>query len=177
MIPSLTWLDFTADDRDRMRRVLDLFTEQGTIDELGLGTLRDALSDALFPGTSSIQTRLRYILFVPWIYQKLERDRAKAAEVHDRARRGARYWSLSKSAIDRSRPSPRAPRLTQLGSHWLPRAPRVTALRFVPWAGCPLSAILQTALVLNQLSGDGIRSPCSRRTILGPPPGQDSLDR
>ncbi len=87
MDPTLTWLDFTADDRNRMRRVLDLLTEQGTVDELGLGTLRDALSDALFPGTSSIQTRLRYILFVPWIYQKLERDRAKAAEVQDRARR------------------------------------------------------------------------------------------
>ena len=87
MIPSLTWLDFTADDRNRMRRVLDLFTEQGTVDELGLGTLRDALSDALFPGTSTLQTRLRYLLFIPWIYQKLERDRAKAAEVQDRARR------------------------------------------------------------------------------------------
>ena len=87
MNPTLTWLDFTADDRDRMRRVLDLFTEQGTVDELGLGTLRDALSDALFPGTSSIQTRLRYVLFVPWIYQKLEDDRAKVAEVQDRARR------------------------------------------------------------------------------------------
>ena len=34
MIPSLTWLDFTADDRNRMRRVLDLFTEQGTVDEI-----------------------------------------------------------------------------------------------------------------------------------------------
>ena len=54
-----------------MRRVLDLFSEQGTIDEMGLGTLRDALSDALFPGTSSIQTRLRYVLFIPWIYQRL----------------------------------------------------------------------------------------------------------
>ena len=87
MIPSLTWLYFTPDDRNRMRRVLDLFTEQGTVDELGLGTLRDALSDALFPGTSTLQTRLRYLLFIPWIYQRLERDRAKAAEVQDRARR------------------------------------------------------------------------------------------
>ena len=87
MIPSLTWLDFTADDRTRMRRVLDLFTDQGTVDELGLGTLRDVISDALFPGTSSIHTRLRYMLFVPWIYQKLERDHAKAAEVQNRARR------------------------------------------------------------------------------------------
>ena len=59
MQATLTWIDLTASDRDKMRRVLDLFKEQGTLDEMGLGSLRDALSDALFPGTSSIQTRLR----------------------------------------------------------------------------------------------------------------------
>jgi len=86
MQPTLTWLDLTADDRDRMRRVLDLFSEQGTVDELGLGTLRDHISDALFPGTSSIQTRLRYALFIPWLYQELERKRVSAADIRDRAR-------------------------------------------------------------------------------------------
>ena len=84
--PTLTWLDLTASDRDRMRRVLDLFNEQGTLDEMGLGSLRDALSDALFPGTSYIQTRLRYVLFVPWIYQRLEDRRVTAAEVEQAAR-------------------------------------------------------------------------------------------
>ena len=51
MEPTITWLDLTASDRDRMQRVLDLFGEAGTVDELGLGTLRDALSNALFPGS------------------------------------------------------------------------------------------------------------------------------
>ena len=50
MAATLTWLDLTASDRDRMRQVLDLFKEQGTVDEMGLGRLRDALSEALFPG-------------------------------------------------------------------------------------------------------------------------------
>ena len=72
MEPTLTWLDLTASDRDKMRRVLDLFKEQGTVDEMGLGSLRDILSDALFPGTSYIQTRLRYVLFIPWMYRRLE---------------------------------------------------------------------------------------------------------
>ena len=67
MQPTLTWIDLTASDRDTMRRVLDLFSEKGTLDEMGLGSLRDTVSDALFPGTSYIQTRLRYVLFVPWI--------------------------------------------------------------------------------------------------------------
>ena len=40
MEPTLTWIDLTTSDRDKMRRVLDLFSEQGTLDEMGLGSLR-----------------------------------------------------------------------------------------------------------------------------------------
>ena len=87
MQATLTWLDLTASDRNKMRRVLDLFKEQGTLDEMGLGSLRDVLSDALFPGTSSIQTRLRYALFIPWTYQRLEDRRVRATEVQRAARR------------------------------------------------------------------------------------------
>ena len=81
MSATLTWLDLTASDRDRMRQVLDFFKEQGTVDEMGLGSLRDALSEALFPGTSTIQTRLRYALFVPWIYRQLEARRVAASDM------------------------------------------------------------------------------------------------
>ena len=86
MQPTLTWIDLTASDRDRMRRILDLFSEQGTLDEMGLGSLRDVLSNALFPGTSYIHTRLRYVLFIPWIYQRLEKRRA-GGDVAQQARR------------------------------------------------------------------------------------------
>ena len=86
MFATLTWLDLTAGDRDRMRQVLDLFKEQGTVDEMGLGRLRDALSEALFPGTSTIQTRLRYVLFVPWIYRQLEAKRVAASSVSTQLR-------------------------------------------------------------------------------------------
>ena len=51
-----------------------LFDEKDTRDELGLGPIRDSIADHLFPGTSTIQTRLRYMLFVPWIYSMLERS-------------------------------------------------------------------------------------------------------
>ena len=87
MPATLTWLDLTASDRDRMRQVLDLFKEQGTIDEMGLGRLRDTLSEALFPGTSTIQTRLRYVLFVPWIYRQLEARRVAASSVSAQLRK------------------------------------------------------------------------------------------
>ena len=87
MAATLTWLDLTASDRDRMRQVLDLFKEQGTVDEMGLGRLRDALSEALFPGTSTIQTRLRYVLFVPWIYRQLEARRIASSSVSAQLRK------------------------------------------------------------------------------------------
>lgn len=87
MEPALTWLDLTVGDRDKMRRVLDLFNEQGTVDEMGLGSLRDALSDALFPGTSTIQTRLRYMLFIPWIYRRLEGRQISSDRVAQQARK------------------------------------------------------------------------------------------
>ena len=87
MAATLTWLDLTASDRDRMRQVLDLFKEQGTVDEMGLGSLRDALSEDLFPGTSTIQTRLRYVLFVPWIYRQLEARRTAASNVPTQLRK------------------------------------------------------------------------------------------
>ena len=87
MDPTLTWLDLTASDRERMRRVLDLFSEQGTLDEMGVGSLRDALSDTLFPGTSTLQTRLRYVLFIPWVYQRLEDRRVGADDVKRQARK------------------------------------------------------------------------------------------
>ena len=86
MQPTLSWIDLTAGDRDKMRRVLDLFNEMGTLDEMGIGSLRDALSDALFPGTSYVQTRLRYVLFVPWLYQGLESRRVSTAEVEQAGR-------------------------------------------------------------------------------------------
>src|SRR6185437_11865842 len=84
---SLTWLDHDATDRDRMNRILALFRERDTRDELGIGVIRDLIADELFPGTSTIQTRLRYMLFVPWIYQKLEQKHRDKKTFADEARR------------------------------------------------------------------------------------------
>ena len=51
---------------------MPLFGEHDTRDELGIGSVRDAFADTLFPGTSTITTRARYFLLVPWTYQRLE---------------------------------------------------------------------------------------------------------
>src|SRR6266404_8831419 len=70
-----------------MSRILALFRERDTRDELGIGVIRDLLADELFPGTSTIQTRLRYMLFVPWIYQRLETKHPDRKAFAEEARR------------------------------------------------------------------------------------------
>ena len=72
MPSTLTWIDHDSVARERSLRILALFQEKESRDELGLGGIRDSFADQLFPGTSTIQTRLRYMLFVPWIYKDLE---------------------------------------------------------------------------------------------------------
>ena len=87
MESTLAWLDFNAAERERTQRILALFEERETRDELGLGAIRDSFSDHLFPGTSTIQTRLRYLFFIPWIYQRLEKQRAPSREIAAKARK------------------------------------------------------------------------------------------
>ena len=73
MLSTFSWLDYSEKDRQRAQTVIDSLREHDTRDELGIGTVRDALSDLLFPGTTTIQTRPKYFLLVPWVYQALER--------------------------------------------------------------------------------------------------------
>lgn len=87
MVSQFAWVDFAAADRDRMLNVVRLFREQDTRDELGIGTIRDAFADFFFPGTSTIQTRIRYMLFVPWLYQTLATRSTPRSTVADRARK------------------------------------------------------------------------------------------
>jgi hypothetical protein len=86
MPSSLTWLDHDATARDRSLRILALFREKESRDELGIGGVRDAIADRLFPGTSTIQTRIRYMLLVPWIFRDLEERRVSASTFGARAR-------------------------------------------------------------------------------------------
>ena len=83
---SFSWLDHSEAQRRQMLEIVDLFREKGTLDELGFGSIRDAFSDHLFPGTSTLYTRARYLLFVPWIYLRIERDHLPYPQVDARAR-------------------------------------------------------------------------------------------
>ena len=83
---SLAWIDFDEAERQRVQRIMEFIKERDSRDELGLGAIRDSIADHLFPGTSTIQTRLRYMLFIPWLYRMLE----VGSESEDRLRSRAR---------------------------------------------------------------------------------------
>ena len=77
---------FDEAERQRAQRIMALFQESETRDELGLGAIRDSIADHLFPGTSTIQTRLRYMLFIPWLYRTLENREVPEAQLRAEAR-------------------------------------------------------------------------------------------
>lgn len=72
---TLAWIDQDQEARKRAHELLGLFNQPGSRDEMGLGTIRDAFSNLLFPGTNTAQTRLRFSLIVPWVYRALEQER------------------------------------------------------------------------------------------------------
>ena len=69
----LSWVDHDQQARNKTYQLLASYGDHDSRDELGIGAIRDSISDFLFPGTSTIQTRLKYMLIVPWIYTYLEK--------------------------------------------------------------------------------------------------------
>jgi len=86
MPSTFSWVDFSEDDRQRMMEILHLFRDRETREELGVGTVRDAFSEILFPGTSTLHTRAKYMLFIPWIFLKLEGNRTPSEKMEERSR-------------------------------------------------------------------------------------------
>ena len=66
MTSTFGWLDQDDAQRAAMNEVVKLFQDKSSVDELGIGAIRDAFSNSFFPGTSVLHTRVRYLLFVPW---------------------------------------------------------------------------------------------------------------
>lgn len=57
--------------------------EDGVQDELGVGTIRDAMSNKLFPGFSTLHTRAKYFFITPYILLDRERKQRKSESGKD----------------------------------------------------------------------------------------------
>lgn len=71
----LGWVDFSREDREKVLDVMNLLQEQGAVDEIGIGLVRDAFANLFFPGTSTVQTVAKYFLIVPYVLKEATEGR------------------------------------------------------------------------------------------------------
>lgn len=71
----LGWIDYSSEHKNKVMAVLDLLSDKGAVDELGIGLIRDGFGDLFFPGTSTIQTRAKYFYIVPYLMMELEKEK------------------------------------------------------------------------------------------------------
>lgn len=76
---SLGWLDNNQAEQDKIKEMLSLLQEKGTLDEIGIGTIRDAFSNLLFPGITTIQTRAKYLVILLYLFREADALEQKAA--------------------------------------------------------------------------------------------------
>ena len=58
-------------------QTLRMLEESTALDELGIGVIRDAYSDILFPGISTLQTKAKYFVLIPYLFGMAERENFK----------------------------------------------------------------------------------------------------
>jgi hypothetical protein len=80
MKPSLGWTMLSRKEMQQVERSL-ANSEQDTRDEIGFLLLHQGFADRFFPGTSVLHTRIRYVLFVPWLYLRAVRSRKRGSTV------------------------------------------------------------------------------------------------
>lgn len=72
------WIDFSKDDKNNAINIINSMKDKGVLDELGFGSIRQAFANYFFPGTSTIQTRAKYFLIIPYELQDYIRIGHKA---------------------------------------------------------------------------------------------------
>ena len=133
---------------------------QGVRDEIGLLALHQAFSDLFFPGTSVLHTRLRYALFIPWLF---ERSGGESKRLRDD------LLQLTKQLKDSGQDA--------IGGTIWPREP-VQSAAMAYWSALSRWGILQPRLdnstptrkqALQRIALLAQRDPISKRVLEGEP--------
>ena len=69
----LGYITFSSAEQQLVHNAIQQIS-QGAIDELGLGRIRDAFSDLMFPGMSTLQHKSKYFVLLPALYNQLSRE-------------------------------------------------------------------------------------------------------
>ena len=62
------FVNFSQEELARKNKVLQMVRDQTAIDELGLGRIRDAFANLMFPGMSTLQRRAKYFAVMPSLF-------------------------------------------------------------------------------------------------------------
>lgn len=73
----LGFINFSDEERSKMNQVTQAIRGSQAIDELGLGRIRDAFSNLMFPGMSVLHSRAKYYAILPALYKQVENGRYK----------------------------------------------------------------------------------------------------
>lgn len=68
---SIGWIDFSKEDAESLLSKINGLKNPEAVDEIGIGQIRDAFANLFFPGTSTVQTRAKYFLIVPYILKEV----------------------------------------------------------------------------------------------------------
>ncbi len=71
----LGYIHTNKDEQTRVLQVMKLLSESVALDELGIGRIRDAFSDLMFPGISTLQKHMKYFSLMPQLYKKATEKR------------------------------------------------------------------------------------------------------
>lgn len=151
MTTAIGWIDFSPVAKERVKAFLDMIGTGGVVDELGIGTTRDSLSDLLYPGLSTLYTRAKYLFITPYILQDREIDRK------NRKNLGRKYFNkkeeeANKAIIDFYKENPSLENESYFGKNagaHLRRQPSV-----IYWSGIKHFKLISTNESLDQLLFD-----------------------
>lgn len=69
------YINFSQEERNNIYKVIQAIRDHQAIDELGIGRIRDAFSNEMFPGMSTLQNRAKYFVLLPALYLSAEHEK------------------------------------------------------------------------------------------------------
>lgn len=77
MSMDIGYINFSQEERNNIYKVIQTIRDHQAIDELGIGRIRDAFSNEMFPGMSTLQNRAKYFVLLPALYISAEHEKYK----------------------------------------------------------------------------------------------------
>ena len=77
------FVNFNTEEKKKVAKMMQMLQDSEAIEELGIGRVRDHFSNALFPGTSTLQHHAKYFAVLPSLYYFAAHNGPKFKSVHD----------------------------------------------------------------------------------------------